>query len=316
MIFAILKLLCTCTLVLLNIQCGGRNIDSGKLTVGVGVTNSQHAYYIELIEGYKSAAESLGVNIIIHDAKFDVTSQAAAMEDFLTRGVDAIIVAPVTPGSLEPFVDEANRADVPVITESSQTKGEICFVATDNYKGGYIGGEYAGRVLKAKGIETPKVATIGERKFPVCILREQGFIDGIKNVLPKAQIVSQQDGQGVIEAALTVTENILQAHSHLDCIGAINDASALGALRALEAAQRTETLVIGFDGCKDARDAIRRGSALIASTAQRPHLIAKKCMEMAVRAVNGDSLPPIVRVEPILVTRENLDEFEEQLAVN
>ena len=150
-------------------SCGDHGSDVNKLSFGVGITNSQHAYYIELTEGYKAAAESLGVDIIIHDAKFDVASQAAAMEDFLTRGVDAIIVAPVTPGSLEPFVEEARKEKVPVITESSQTKGETCFVATNNYKGGYIGGTYAGNVLKEKGIMRPKVAVIDEPKFPVCI---------------------------------------------------------------------------------------------------------------------------------------------------
>ena len=294
-------------------QCGSRDQNTGKLIIGVGITNSQHAFYIELTDGYKAAAESLGVEIIIHDAKFDVARQAAAMEDFLTRGVDAIIVAPVTPGILEPFTEDARRQGIPVITESSQIDGETCFVATDNYRGGFIGGEYAGKILQQRGIESPKAAYIGDPKFPVCILRENGFMDGIKSVLPRADFVARQDGQGVMERALTVAENILQAHPHLDCIGGANDASALGALAALEAANRTETIVIGFDGGQDARDAIRRKSAMLASPAQRPHIIARTCMEMAVMAASGNPVPPVVQIDPVLIIRENLDKFEKEL---
>jgi ribose transport system substrate-binding protein len=89
-------------------------------------------------------------------------------------------------------------------------------------------------------------------------------VGGFKKALeayPDIKLLASQPGNFQRAQALQVTENLLQAHRQIDGILAANDAMALGAIEALDAANR-KALVIGINGTKEAVDAVKSGKLL------------------------------------------------------
>jgi ribose transport system substrate-binding protein len=90
--------------------------------------------------------------------------------------------------------------------------------------------------------------------------RMAGFKKALEE-FPNVKLLASQPANFQRSQALQVTENLLQAHRQIDGILAANDAMALGAIEALDAANR-KAMVIGLNGTKEAIDAIKAGKLL------------------------------------------------------
>ena len=94
-----------------------------------------------------------------------------------------------------------------------------------------------------------------------------------------------------------MTADVLQANPRLDGIFGINDASALGALDAVEQFKRTNIIIVGYDATPPAADAITRGTSLKADVIQYPKKIGTITIEMIRDFFAGKQVPPVVPVE-------------------
>jgi ribose transport system substrate-binding protein len=95
---------------------------------------------------------------------------------------------------------------------------------------------------------------------------------------------------------MAAMEDMLQAQRHLKGVFGINDDSALGALSVLEAAKRTDVVIVGFDATDEAQAAIRRGSALKADVMQHPDEIGRTAIDVIARHLAGEAVPAVVSV--------------------
>src|SRR5580704_9048143 len=79
----------------------------------------------------------------------DRDQQIQVVENFMTRRVSGIILAPLDSQALSPAVRNAEEAHIPVVIFDSALKSDkyVSFIATDNYKGGQLAGEYLGKLL-------------------------------------------------------------------------------------------------------------------------------------------------------------------------
>src|SRR5213593_4918507 len=79
----------------------------------------------------------------------DRDQQIQVVENFMTRRVSAIVLAPLDSQALVRPVHRAIQAKVPVVIMDSDLKSDeyVSFVATDNYKGGRLAGDEMGRLL-------------------------------------------------------------------------------------------------------------------------------------------------------------------------
>jgi ABC-type sugar transport system substrate-binding protein len=100
-----------------------------------------------------------------------------------------------------------------------------------------------------------------------------------------------------------------QSRARRVLIGAINDPSALGALRAMEEAGRAETCVaMGQNASLEARTELRQPSTrLIGSVAYFPELYGDALITLATEILQRKPVPPAVFVKHQMVTRENVD---------
>jgi ribose transport system substrate-binding protein len=124
--------------------------------------------------------------------------------------------------------------------------------------------------------------------------RGAGFhkvVDGKSNI----KVVASQAADFDRQKGLTVTENIIQATPAFDAVFAHNDEMALGAVKALKAANKN-IIVVGFDGTKDATDAVTSGD-MAATIAQQPSLMGELAIENAVKVDKGEKVEKQIPVE-------------------
>ncbi len=276
-------------------------------TIGITLMTYNNPFFSVIKSVARKTAEAKGYQFRENDAQFDANKQAAAIEDFLAQGVSAILLNPVDSAAVAKSVEKANQKGVPVITvDVNADGGQIAsFVASDNTKLGVLTGEYIAKRLNGKGtvaLLTHPTVTSGKNRE-----------EGLKSVLvkyPEIKIVAEQATRGERLTSVTVTENILTRSPKLDCIWAINDPTALGAIQAVKQAKREDKIfVVAIDGSPEAVEAIKLGGAFAASAAQYPQKMAVAAVEQAIRALHGEKLEPFFSIDGSLVTKDNVASF-------
>ncbi len=295
-----------CTLVAAAILagCGGSEQPGGQSpsppdekpkVIGTSLLTQTHVFYQDMVSAMHEEAGKEGFKLRIQYAEFDSRKQNDQVEMFVTQGVDAIILAPVDSAGVTPVVAEARKAGIPVFTVDIAAHGAdvVAHVASDNYTGGEILGEYLAKLMDGKAtvaiIDHPSVESVQQRTA--------GFVKALENY-HDMNIVQRVPGEGQRDKAFKVAQDLLQASPDVDAVFGINDDSALGALAAVEeAGLQDKIIIVGFDGTPEALDAIVRGTALKADTAQFPKDIGRMTIETIARYFRGEEVPAEVPVK-------------------
>jgi len=303
---------------LLLTSCGGdgQNVNSqgeseSKGTIGVSVLTLGNPFFNVIADGVKEEAAKHGYDVVVVDGDRDVQKQANQIDDFLTKGVAAIILNPCDRQSIGPAIEKANRAGVPVFTCDLKCVAEgaevVSHVGSDNLQGGKLAGE---AMIEALGEQGGKVLVVHFPQANSCQLRVQGFeeVIGAYNQGLSAgliEVVAQLDGGGVRDEGYKVTEDTLQAHPDLRGIFAINDPSGLGARAALEkAGKQDQVVIVAFDGQPEGKQAIKDGK-IFADPIQFPGLIGKKTVELMMDYFAGVEVEKEVLIPTELYKQED-----------
>jgi ribose transport system substrate-binding protein len=303
---------------LLLTSCGGdgqiinsQGESEKKGTIGVSVLTLGNPFFNVIAEGVKEEAAKHGYDVVVVDGDRDVQKQANQIDDFLTKGVAAIILNPCDRQSIGPAIEKANRAGVPVFTCDLKCVAEgaevVSHVGSDNLQGGKLAGE---AMIEALGEQGGKVLVVHFPQANSCQLRVQGFEEvigaynqGLSTGL--IEVVAQLDGGGVRDEGYKVTEDTLQAHPDLRGIFAINDPSGLGARAALEkAGKQDQVVIVAFDGQPEGKQAIKDGK-IFADPIQFPGLIGRKTVELMMDYFAGVEVEKEVLIPTELYRQED-----------
>lgn len=272
--------------------------------VGVTLLTEAHVFYQDLKRGMQHAADSLGVDLHIVAGEWDLARQTSQVENFITQGMDAIVIAPVDSRGIVSAVEEANRAKIPVFTaDIAAAGGDVtAHIASDNSQGGRLVGEFLARRLNGRG----KVAILDQPTVMSVVDRVRGFREALARY-PGIQIVAAPAVErGLREVAKQKTDNLLQSHPDLTAIFGSNDDCALGALASIRAAGKSGIVIVGFDATPEAQAAIREGSPLLADAIQYPEAIGRKTVEAIVARLHGRTVPRQIPITVGLVDRDSL----------
>lgn len=282
-----------------------------KGTIGVSVLTLGNPFFNVIAEGVKEEAAKHGYDVVVVDGDRDVQKQANQIDDFLTKGVVAIILNPCDRQSIGPAIEKANQAGVPVFTCDLKCVAEgaevVSHVGSDNLQGGKLAGE---AMMEALGNEGGKVLIVHFPQANSCQLRVQGFEEVIGRynhglVAGRIEVVAQLDGGGVRDEGYKVTEDTLQAHPDLRGIFAINDPSGLGARAALEkAGKQDQVTIVAFDGQPEGKQAIKDGK-IFADPIQFPDLIGKKTVQLMMDYFSGNVVAKEVLIPTELYRQED-----------
>lgn len=277
---------------------GGANA-AGTPVVGLALSTQNNPFFVELKDGAQKAAKNAGLNLVVVDAQDDPARQISSVEDLIQRRVSVILLNPTDSSALAGAVQSAQRANIPVVTLDRGVDGaEVAsHIASDNVAGGKMAADYLAKALGGKGniIELQGVAGTSAARE-----RGKGFEDAIAGTGMK--IVASQPANFDRAQGLSVSENLLQAHSDVQAIFAQNDEMALGAVQAL-AGKNKKVLVVGFDGTPDGKTAVQNGT-MAATVAQQPEEIGRLGVETAKKLIDKQPVDKSIAVPLKLLTKD------------
>ncbi len=235
----------------------------------------------------------------------DIEGQIRIIESAISSKVDAIAVAPSQADQVQPTLEKAVAAGIPVVlidTDIATFTKKSAFVGTDNKLGGTLGGEFIAKQLKAGD----EVAIIrGAAGDPVHNLREGGAKDAMEKAGLKVVAVQPADSDRA--KGQTVAENLLTANPNLKGIFCTNDEMALGALNAAKAANK-QLVIVGFDATPDALASIQSGG-LAGSVAQFPTKIGELGTLTAAKVARKQAVDAFVNTGVEVVSKDNAAKF-------
>ena len=271
---------------------------SGK-AIGVSIQNREAQFYQDMENGMKGAADKYGYSLKVVDASRDNAKQQSQVEDFISQKVDAIVLTPYDSQAIGSAIVEANKANIPVFTAdiaSTAKEGTVvAHIASDNVQGGGQAGK-----LMCAGLpnHTGAVAIIDEPEVTSVQDRVKGFKAALAQGCPNAKIVADISGGGERDKASSVMEDLLQSHKDLKGVFGINDDSALGAAKAVQAANLSgKIIIIGYDATPEAQTAIKNGQ-MYGDAIQHPSEIGRLTIE-AIHDYLGGKTPEKIIAVPV-----------------
>jgi ribose transport system substrate-binding protein len=286
-----------------------------RRTIAVIPKGNSDLFWQSVHGGAVKAGRETGVDILWDGpaSEADFTLQIQIVDAMINRHVDAIALAPTDRQALVTVVDRAATRHVPVLIFDSaiDTQHFISQIATNNYKAGQMTGERMGKILNGKG----KVIIVAVKPGAASTEdREKGFEDVIHQKFPAIQIVDKRYGMALVAQAMTVTENMLTAHTDLDGIFASNESSTIGAAQALRGRARNIKFV-GFDWSPTLLDDLKSGM-LDSLVIQDPFNMGYQTVMAAVRHLQGQPVTKIVDLDPRLIDRNNLSAPDVQAQIH
>jgi ribose transport system substrate-binding protein len=292
---------------------GGSTSRSKVVKIAVIPKGTTHEFWKSIHAGAVKAQRELdGVEIVWRgpQREDDRVQQIGLVENFISTGIDAIVLAPLDDKALAAPVKLATARKIPVVVIDSGLEGEIgkdfaAYVATDNFKGGEMAGEHLGSLLGGAG----KVLLLRYQEGSASTdLRERGFIDAISK-LPGITLIDPKRYAGASrDLAQQASENLLDADSSYDGIFCPNESATFGMLLALRARNLAgKVKFVGFDASPGLIDALGKGQ-IHGLIVQDPVKMGYLGTKVAVAALRGESYELEIDTGVSLVTLENRDD--------
>jgi ribose transport system substrate-binding protein len=241
----------------------------------------------------------------------DRDQQIQVVENFMTRHVSAIVLAPLDSKALVKPTENAVKAGVPVVIMDSDLKSDkyVSFVATDNYKGGLLAGEEMGRLLNGKGNVILLRYAVGSASTEA---REAGFLDALKKYPSIKLISSDQHAGATRDLAYQVSQNLLNRFKHevngIFCPCEPPTIAMTKALRDVGLAGG-KVKMIGFDAGSQSVIDMKNGDVQ-ALAVQNPLRMGYLAVVTAVKHLRGEKVERRIDTGVALVTPENMDKPE------
>jgi len=288
---------------------GGKTGVAGtKVDVIVKATDSE--FWQSMLAGSKQAGADLGLNLGLFGptSESDIAPQVQLVEDSISRGAKAIVLASNSSTALDGVIDKARKAGVKVITVDNSVKTETeGFIGTDNVKAGQQAGQRMCDLITTAGKPGGKIlhesAVSG---IQVLIDRFDGFKKGLADKCPQATIDQTLVNGNDLNQAVGQVSDVLTKTPDLAGVFADNNTSGTGTAKAVEERNAAgKVAVVAFDS-DPAEVAAVKSSSINAIVVQNPFFFGYQGVVEAAMSAAG-STPP-VNLDPgaVLVDKDNV----------
>ena len=281
--------------------------------LGYAAQGTDYQFSKDVSTSLERAAAAEGIELISLDNRYN-PKIAQRNADILVREKVDLVIEFQTDDHVAPIVAAKYReANIPLIAIEVPHPGATYFGA-NNYEAGLIGGRYLGRWAKQhwhSGVDEIVLVQL-DRAGSLPRMRVTGMLVGMKEVFPALEPcrVTSIDGDGKLgDTFEKMRRHLRTSRARRFLVGAINDPSALGALRAFQEAGRTESCAImGQNASPEGRAELREpGTRLVGSVAYFPEKYGEQILAVALDILHRRPVPPAVFVKHQLVTPETVD---------
>ena len=296
-------------------QSSFRPLKQRLCRLGYAAQGTDYQFSRDVTSGLERAAQAEGIELISLDNRYSAKI-AQRNADLLVREKVDLAIEFQTDETVAPIVAAKYReAGIPMIAIDIPHPGATYYGA-NNYEAGLIGGRYLGRWVKEHWhseldeiilLELPRAGNLPQ-------MRLTGMLVGINLVLPTAKDcrVTHLNGDGDLGPSFEVVRKYIRgSRSRRQVVGAINDVSAIGALRAFEEAGRADTCaVMGQNASPEGRAELREpNTRLVGSVAFFPERYGTDLIKVSLDILNKRPVPPAVFVEHKLVTPTTVEHY-------
>lgn len=270
-----------------------------KDTIALVVSTLNNPFFVSLKDGAQKEADKLGYNTVVLDSQNNPAKELANVQDLTVRGTKILLINPTDSDAVGNAVKMANGRRSVITLDRQATKGDVVsHIASDNVLGGKIAGDYIAKKAGegAKVIELQGIAGTSAARE-----RGEGFQQAV--AAHKFNVLASQPADFDRTKGLNVMQNLLTAHPDVQAVFAQNDEMALGALRALQTAGKSDVMVVGFDGTPDGEKAVNDGK-LAATIAQLPEQIGATGVQTADKVLKGEKVQAKYPVDLKLVIKQ------------
>ena len=299
---------------------GAKDSGSGKMKIGVSLPTLREERWVEDYNGFMDAMEKLGVDVIIQVADNDAARQQSQVENMITQGIKALIIAPHDAVAARQLVQMAHKEKIPVIAyDRPITNGKAdLYIETDQFAIGKYMGQYIFDTVPKGNLVFLKGDAGDDTVYPMA--------DGTMSVLkPRIdsgdyKIVMDQFVVDWVNAnALRLMEQALTANNNnIQGVIAQNDGIAGAAIQALAAQGLAgRVAVTGQDAEADALQRIiagTQGMTILYNNAGMSFAAVENAIKLANKQAvsttgKADDGTPILGFPPHFIDKKNAAEF-------
>jgi len=304
------------SVLLLTTVVGAKGQQEGdkKLTIA-GIVFQDDQFFNVIQKGMQAAADDLGVDLLLANSNNKPEKEMELVNTYITRGVDAIVISPLSETASVTALKRADDKGITVITYNSPLGADFpaSYINSSQSELDSSSGKAAREFIKNKLGGKAKVATLAfKSQLPeISDMRVNGFLNEITD-MPGVEVVAQQDAW-LAEMALSKTGDIMTANPDLDIIYAVNDGGTVGAVMAVKNSGK-DMVVFGIDASEQLAAFLKDSDGILqATTGQQPFQIGYQAVEFAVKAINKEPVEDTVIVPGLMLSRNNSQGIEDFL---
>jgi ribose transport system substrate-binding protein len=283
-----------------------------KYTIALVMKTLTNPFFVEMEKGARRAETEFGINLIVKTGAQETSfeQQITIIEELIKEKVDAILISPADSVQIIPVLKKAREAGIVIVNIDNQLDPQalekvgltdIPFVSVNNEQGAYLSAQYLSQQVSAptqaillEGIPTARNAQ--DRKSGA--LRAFGENSNIT-------VVASESAHWKIDEAYTLSAQLFKQYPDTKLVFCANDMMALGLLQYLKESSKNDVRVASYDALDEAKEMIRVGR-LQATIDQQAALQAYTGVQLAIRALKGETLPAVTLLDVLLVTKENV----------
>jgi len=273
----------------------GGSAAAGKTYIPIVSKGFQHQFWQAVKKGAEGKATDLGVTVNFEgpETEAQVDKQLEMLQAELDKHPNAVCFAALDSKAATPLLQKFKDQNIPVIGFDSGVDSDIpvTTAATDNVKAAATAADKLAEAIGGSG----KVGVIvHDQTSRTGIDRRDGFINEMKAKYPNITIIGPQYGAGDQLKSTDLAKAMVTANPDIKGFFGANEGSAIGVINAVKELKKEGTIkVVGYDSGKAQIDAINSGLMMGAIT-QNPVGIGEQCVDAAVKAIAGQTLPKTI----------------------
>ena len=286
-----------------------------KVVLGVAIPAATHGFTGGIVFWANQAKKDLekahpGMKVIVKTAA-NAAEQANQLQDLMAVSkINTLVVFPFESAALTKPVTEVHDKGVYVTVVDrglTDTSAQDAYVSGDNTAFGKIPAEYLAKAMGGKGnlVAMRGIATTLDNE------RMDAFTGVLKNY-PDMKLLDARYANWNRDDAFKVMQDYLTRFKQIDAVWAADDDMAVGVLKAIEQAKRTDIkIVFGGAGAKGMIKILKDGSdpRIQANVSYSPKFMYDAIKLTGEARAKGEKLPATYIIPSVLITQENAAEF-------